>query len=544
MNENEFRVLIVDDEPNIRSGLAKGLVNEVDVADTAGDADEAIERFNRGNYQLVIADVRLGSDIDGIELVRRMRQRQPQVMVIVITAHGTVETAVDAMRAGAFDFISKPLDLNLARQQVGKARQHMELRAENSQLRTRLADAGELSNIIGGCAATQDVLHQIRQVAATEATVMIHGESGTGKELVARALHDLSDRSDGPFIAVNLGALPETLLESELFGHEKGSFSGASRQKPGCFEQAAGGTLFLDEVTEMSPKSQVDLLRVLETRRFTRVGGETVLEADTRVVSATNKSVQSLIEENSFRDDLYYRLNVIPIEVPSLRQRRDDIPLLIEHFMQHFCSRHRRGMKRITAEAMRILVNAKWPGNVRQLRNLVERMVVTHTGDVIEANQLPTEIQAFDGSHRGQPDQSLEFATLADAVEAREKEMITSALAQSDFHRENTAKRLGVSVRTLHYKNGAVRVALGKRPLKLQPAPSAGRPCRAFLIIPATACNGRPEAKFISVAPGLDEPMPESLCITEAFQSTSLGRFFITLTANRYATAARHVFLP
>ncbi|TWU03214.1 sigma-54-dependent transcriptional regulator [Neorhodopirellula pilleata] len=454
MNENEFRVLIVDDEPNIRSGLAKGLVNEVDAADLAADADEAIEQFNLRNYQLVIADVRLGSDIDGIELVRRMRQQKPHVMVIVITAHGTVETAVDAMRAGAFDFISKPLDLNLVRQQVRKARDHLMLRTENVQLRTRLADAGELSSIIGGCAPMQDVLHQIRQVAATEATVMIHGESGTGKELVARALHDLSDRSDGPFIAVNLGALPETLLESELFGHEKGSFSGASRQKPGCFEQAAGGTLFLDEVTEMSPKSQVDLLRVLETRRFTRVGGETVLEADARVVSATNKSVQTLIDENSFRDDLYYRLNVIPIEVPSLRQRRDDIPLLIEHFLKHFCGRHRREMKQITSEAMRTLVNAKWPGNVRQLRNLVERMVVTHTGDIIEAEQLPPEIQAGIAAQGSGGEPLREYATLTDAVEAREKEMIQSALVECEFHRENTAKRLGVSVRTLHYKMG------------------------------------------------------------------------------------------
>lgn len=460
MIEPPFQILIVDDEPNIRSGLAKGLVNEVDQADTAENANEALERFSRGDYQLVIADVRLGSDIDGIELVRRMRAQQPSIMVIVITAHGTVETAVDAMRAGAFDFISKPLDLNLVRQQVRKAREHLELRTENGVLRTRLADAGELSSIIGRCAAMQDVLHQIRQVASTEATVMIHGESGTGKELVARAVHDLSDRSDGPFIAVNLGAMPETLLESELFGHEKGSFSGASRQKPGCFEQAAGGTLFLDEVTEMSPKSQVDLLRVLETRQFTRVGGERVLHADTRVVSATNQSVQALIEENTFREDLYYRLNVIPIGVPPLRQRQDDIPLLIEHFLKHFCTRHRRPMKQVAPDAMRSLIHAKWPGNVRQLRNLVERMVVTHTGEVIEAKELPVELQVAGASTPIESNPSIEsnssiaYLSLADAVEAREREMIAAVLNECDFHRENTAKRLGVSIRTLHYKMG------------------------------------------------------------------------------------------
>ncbi|MCR9210071.1 MAG: sigma-54 dependent transcriptional regulator, partial [bacterium] len=252
MNRSEFSVLIVDDEPNIRSGLQKGLVNEADRIETAANAEEGLATFESGVYQLVIADVRLGGGMDGIELLGRIRHLDPEVAVIVITAHGTVETAVDAMRAGAFDFISKPLDLNLVRQQVRKAREHRELRQENQSLRTRLADAGELSNIIGQCAAMQDVFHQIRQVAATEATVMIQGESGSGKELVARALHDLSDRSGGPFVAVNLGAMPETLLESELFGHEKGSFSGASRQKPGCFEQATGGTLFLDEVTEMS----------------------------------------------------------------------------------------------------------------------------------------------------------------------------------------------------------------------------------------------------------------------------------------------------
>lgn len=458
MNDHHFHVLVIDDEPNIRSGLAKGLVDEADRVDTSGDPVDAIDRFTRGDYQLVIADVRLNSDIDGIELIRRMRKIEPSVSVIVITAHGTVETAVDAMRAGAFDFISKPLDLNLIRQQVRKAREHWQLRNENHELRNRLADAGELSNIIGGCAAMQDVFHQIRQVAATEATVMIHGESGSGKELVARALHDLSDRSNGPFIAVNLGAMPESLLESELFGHEKGSFSGASRQKPGCFEQATGGTLFLDEVTEMSPKSQVDLLRVLETRRFNRVGGETVLDADARVVSATNKSVQSLIEENTFREDLFYRLNVIPIEVPSLRQRRDDIPLLIEHFLQHFCSRHRRDMKQVAPDAMRVLESARWPGNVRQLRNLVERMVVTHTGEIIQVKELPAEIlsdqppASADGSQTAAPLAS--YRSLADAVEAREREMISVALAECDCHREQTAKRLGISVRTLHYKMG------------------------------------------------------------------------------------------
>ena len=448
MNSDAFSLLVVDDEPNIRAGLAKGLTGEADIVHTAADANEALTKFDKTQYQLVIADVRLNCGITGIQLLKKIRYSRPQTAVIVITAHGTVETAVEAMRSGAFDFILKPIDLNLIRQQVRKAREFYQLRTENQQLRCRLAGAGEISKIIGGGAAMQGVFQQIRQVAATEATVMIQGESGTGKELVARALHELSDRSGGPFIAVNLGAMPETLLESELFGHEKGSFSGASRQKPGCFEQAAGGTLFLDEVTEMSPKSQVDLLRVLESTQFTRVGGEELLTTDVRLVSATNRTTQHLIDEGTFRKDLFYRLNVIPIDVPPLRGRREDIPLLVEHFLEYFCRRHYRPIKRLAAEAMQTLVTAHWPGNVRQLRNVIERIVVTHTGDVIHNDDLPTELLPTDGTTRGLPN------SLAEAVEICERETITMALKTCDLHREKTAKTLGISVRTLHYKMG------------------------------------------------------------------------------------------
>ncbi|MCG6156467.1 sigma-54-dependent transcriptional regulator [Rubinisphaera margarita] len=447
MKATDFGVLIVDDEPNIRSGLAKGLATEADLLDTAGDADEALSKFERQKFDLVIADVRLNSSMDGIQLVRKILYSRPQTAVIVITAHGTVETAVEAMRAGAFDFIGKPLDLNLVRQQVRKARDHYLLRLENQRLRNQLANAGEISKIIGSCAAMQDVFRQVRQVAATEATVMIQGESGTGKELIARALHDLSDRSDGPFIAVNLGAMPESLLESELFGHEKGAFTGAIRQKPGCFEQAQGGTLFLDEVTEMSSKSQVDLLRVLESRLYSRVGGEGMQETDVRIISATNKSVQDLIDDGTFREDLYYRLNVIPIQIPSLRQRREDIPLLVEHFLRHFCERHNRPSKQVASEAMQSLAAAHWPGNVRQLRNVMERLVVTLTDDVIHAKDLPQEL--FPRNSRAAP-----LVTLAESVEECERNAIINALEACEYHREKTARRLGVSVRTLHYKMG------------------------------------------------------------------------------------------
>ncbi|GAA5506833.1 sigma-54 dependent transcriptional regulator [Novipirellula caenicola] len=446
MSSEPFAVLIVDDEPNIRSGLAKGLAGEADVVKTAGDADDALDQFTKGSFQLVIADVRLSSSMTGIELLEKIRYLRPSTAVIVITAHGTVETAVEAMRAGAFDFVLKPIDLNLIRQQVRKAREYYQLRVENRQLRTQLAGAGQVSEIIGNGAAMQAVFQQIRQVAATEATVLVQGESGTGKELIARALHDLSDRSRGPFIAVNLGAMPENLLESELFGHEKGSFSGASRQKPGCFEQAAGGTLFLDEVTEMSAKSQVDLLRVLESRVFTRVGGEERIETDVRIVSATNRSVHELIEEGVFREDLFYRLNVIPIEVPPLRARREDIPLLVEHFLEQFCKRHSRDPKQLSPAAMQTLVSSNWPGNVRQLRNMIERLVVTHSGDVIHHDELPAELT------RAPSPANKSIVPLAEAVEACERETIAAVLNAYDLHRDKTAKALGISVRTLHYK--------------------------------------------------------------------------------------------
>lgn len=445
--EPNFQILIVDDEPNIRSGLAKGLSELADTIDTAATVNEALDKFDAGQFQLVIADVRMPGDRDGLELISLVKQRKPETSTIVITAHGTVETAVDAMRRGAFDFITKPVDLNLIRQQVARAVEHHRLRAENQQLKERLAAAGEFTGIIGNCRALNEVLTQIRQVASTDATVMIQGESGTGKELIARAIHDLSERSSGPFVAVNLGALPETLLESELFGHEKGSFTGASRQKPGCFEQAAGGTLFLDEITEIPAKSQVDLLRVLETGQYARVGGEEALQSDARIVSATNQGVPQLVADGSFREDLYYRLNIVPIEVPPLRNRRDDIPLLVDHFLNHFCQRHRRPQKIVEAHALQVLVAAPWPGNIRQLRNLIERLVVTTTPECIELKDLPPELSKRSHDHSAAP-----VKTLAAITEAAEKSGIENALVVNDFHREQTAKALGISVRTLHYK--------------------------------------------------------------------------------------------
>lgn len=440
------RLLIVDDEPHIRGGLQRGLKNEVDSIETAGDVNSALDLLESNEFDAIIADVRLPGDRDGMELVKIVAQRYPRITVIVITAHGTVEMAVEAMRQGAFDFITKPVDLELIRQQVRRAIEHGKLRAENHELRSRLAVAGEIVGIIGKCTMMQELFDQVRQVADTDATVLIQGESGTGKELIARALHDLSRRSESPFIAVNLGAVPETLLESELFGFERGAFTDANRRKPGCFDRAGAGTLFLDEITEIPSKCQVDLLRVLESGEYQRIGGEETLHAEARIVSATNRDLKAMIEDGNFREDLFYRLNIVPLSIPPLRNRREDIPLLVDHFLTHFCARHGRKVKQLDDEAMEVLCQAKWPGNVRQLRNIIERLVVTVSGDEIKAGNLPNDLYEAAAS------KSRRVTTLAEAAEAAERSAIQAALHETDFHRERAAKLLGVSIRTLHYK--------------------------------------------------------------------------------------------
>lgn len=443
METRPLMILVIDDEPNIRTGLSKGLSKETAIVETAADASTGLSMFEQTGHDIVITDMRLPGDMDGLEIVRRVHDQRPETLIIMITAYGTVETAVEAMRKGAYDFITKPIDLNVIRHQVQKAEEHLRLINENRRLRERLADVGAPSEIIGNCAATQDVLRQVKQVAKTDATVLLLGESGTGKELTARAIHQLSERADQPFVTINLGALPDTLLESELFGHEKGAFTGAEKRKIGLFEAAAKGTVFLDEITETTPKSQVDLLRVLEERAFHRLGGRELIETDARIISASNKDIAHLIEDGRFREDLYYRLNVIPLRIPALRERREDIPILVEHFLKHFCQRHRRELKRVAGEAMRILVAHNWPGNIRQLRNLMERLVVTVDGQVIHAQDLPDETTAVAKSVVG---------TLAQAVEETEKRAIMSALVECDNHRERTAERLDISLRTLHYK--------------------------------------------------------------------------------------------
>jgi two-component system NtrC family response regulator len=452
MSERHFRILIVDDEPNIRAGLAKALAAEADEVATARDGGEAIALFRQTPHHLVITDLKMPGPMTGLDLLRAIKQERPETLILVITAHGSVETAVQAMRQGAHDYISKPVDLGMLRLQVRNAYEHHRLREENRQLRERLTAAGEFPDMVGRSAAMREVFDRVRQVADTDITVLIQGESGTGKELVARAIHNLSARKDQPFIAANVAALPEPLIESELFGYEKGAFSGAQRRKPGWFEMSQGGTLFLDEVGEMPAKAQVDLLRVLEAREVRRLGGEEVVSLDVRLVAASNRDMEALVAEGAFRADLYYRLNVVPLWVPPLRERRDDIPILIEHFLRSAEQRYRREPKQLDPAAVRALCDYPWPGNVRQLRNCMEMLAVTTRDVFIGLEDLGKEIREYRPEAPPSVPASADRRTLAMRVAEVERQAILDALAQCDQHRERAAALLEVSVRTLHYK--------------------------------------------------------------------------------------------
>jgi two-component system NtrC family response regulator len=459
MSNEAFPILIVDDEPNIRTGLARALESESYVISTAKDAQEALELFRRIRHHLVLTDLKMPGSDSGIDLIRTIKDERPETLIIVITAHGTIETAVEAMRLGAHDYLSKPIDLGTLRIQVRNAFEHSRLKDENRLLRERLAVMGEIPEMIGQSAAIREVFASIRQVAETDVTILIQGESGTGKELVAHAIHNLSQRRDGPFIAANFGALPEGLIESELFGYEKGAFTGAQRQKPGWFEMARGGTLLLDEVGEMMTKTQIDLLRVLETREVRRLGGGVMVPLDVRLVVATHQDIDGLVSSGKMREDLYYRLNVIPLRVPSLRERRDDIPLLAQHFMKWAQQRHGRKQKQLAGAAMRALCDYSWPGNVRQLKNCMERLVVTVESSTIHLEDLPKEMHrvghptvAGTWPAPAQESPRQEVMPLEVAVSEVEKATILAALERCNHHRERTAGMLGISVRTLHYK--------------------------------------------------------------------------------------------
>jgi len=463
------RILIADDSDAMREGMVLTLTRLGHEALGVKGGAEAVAAYGKRHADVVITDLRM-VPVDGMAVVRRLRELDPEATVLVVTAHGSVAAAVEAMRAGAIDFVEKPFSPELLAARVEKAAEIARERraARDAQARAaaldedRAREAGPLG-LVGESEAIGRVREQLRKVAATDATVLVLGESGTGKELAARALHDASRRRDGPFVSVSCAALPESLLESELFGHEKGSFTGALRRKIGRFELAHGGTLFLDEVGEIPTAVQVKLLRVLQERRFERVGGEETIEVDVRLVSATNRDLRQRVAEGRFREDLYYRLAIVPLTLPPLRDRPGDVEALARHFLEKHAARIGRSRRGFSAEALAVLRRHAWPGNVRELENAVQQAMVFAEGEVIEAAELPPALrQAPTGLPVPSGDRSLN-----DILEDLERQLVTDAFTRARGVKAETARLLGLKPSALYYKlekYGIVRPGEGGDP--------------------------------------------------------------------------------
>ena len=447
------RILFVDDYEPLREGWALRLRRMGHEAGTAGSADEALERLGDSEADLVITDYRMDRK-DGLELLEEVKKLYPDTEVIMVTGHGSIEVAVRAMQKGAADFVVKDnLDQVLpekVRAVLENRRARLErdrLEEENEYLREELGD--RYGAIIGDSERMRRVMAAVERVGATDSSVMIYGESGTGKELVARELHRRSRRRDGPFVRVNCGALPRELAESELFGHERGAFTGAVRMKKGKFELAEGGTIFLDEVADLAMDLQVSLLRVLQAKEFDRVGGERTLRADVRVVAATNRPLKEMVAGGSFREDLFYRLEVIPLRLPPLRECREDIRPLAEYYLEKKSREINRPLRRLSGEALEVLGDYSWPGNVRELENVMERTVVLSDGDVIEPSDLPLEAM---GRPPAEPAGDGDEGPLNDQLERLERELITRAMEQARGVKTRAAQILGIKTSALYYK--------------------------------------------------------------------------------------------
>jgi two-component system response regulator AtoC len=457
-------ILIVDDEKHTRDGLRRLLENEYDVY-VAADIAGAIDVLEREQIDILLTDLRLGNE-DGMTLIDRALKMPHPPICIMMTAYGSVDIAVEAMKRGAYDFVTKPLNLDKVEMLIARALGARKLEQENRTLRQQVDERYGLENIIGESAALREVLDTIRQVAPSSANVLIEGESGTGKELAAHAIHNLSRRNKAKFVAVHCAALSPQLLESELFGHEKGAFTGAHERRIGRFEQANGGTIFLDEVAEIDASTQVKLLRVMsEERAFERVGGNQTLRADVRIIAATNKNLETLVREGKFRDDLFFRLNVVRITMPPLRDRKEDIPLLIRGFLRHFCKANEKPLVDLTADAMDALLTYNWPGNVRELRTAIEHGVVMGTGPRITVRDLPMALrQAASAVLPRGISAAKAFGEKSSPLDIREteKKLIMQALAATNGNVTAAAKKLGISRRTLHRKINEMNVAKSK----------------------------------------------------------------------------------
>ncbi|MCD6082576.1 sigma-54-dependent Fis family transcriptional regulator [Candidatus Aerophobetes bacterium] len=436
------KILVVDDEPLVRNFLREVLEAEDYEVLTTEDGLSALKEVERGGIDLVITDVRMPK-MNGIELLKEVKKRSPSTLVVVITAYGTIENAVEAMKNGACDYITKPLSPEQIKLAIQKASQHKNLLNENRYLRSEVSQRYNFEQLIGRSPQMRRVYEMIDRVAPTNATVLIQGESGTGKELVARAIHYRSPRKDKPFVKVNCAALPEDLLESELFGHERGAFTGAVSKREGRFELADRGTLLLDEISETSPAFQAKLLRVLQEQEFERVGGSKTIKVDVRVIATTNKDLKQAIREGKFREDLYYRLNVLPIYLPPLRERKEDIPLLVQHFLEKYSRQNGLRIKSLSKKCLDMMMQYEWPGNVRELENVIERAVVMSEGETIfpENISLSSPVQKM----------GLSFPEEI-TLEEMEKRLILHTLQRTGGNRTEAAKILGISVRTVRNK--------------------------------------------------------------------------------------------
>src|ERR1700720_2932243 len=447
-------ILIVDDEKHTRDGLRSLLEDDYDVY-VAEDIRGALDVLEREQVDLLLTDLRLGNE-DGMTLIDRALKMPHPPICIMMTAYGSVDIAVEAMKRGAYDFVTKPLNLDKVEMLIARALQGRKLEQENRTLRQQVDERYGLENIIGESSALHEVLDTIRQVAPSSANVLIEGESGTGKELAAHAIHNLSRRNKAKFVTVHCAALSPQLLESELFGHERGAFTGAHERRIGRFEQASGGTLFLDEVAEIPLTTQVKLLRVMsEERAFERVGGNQTLRADVRIIAATNKNLETLVREGKFRDDLFFRLNVVRITMPPLRERKEDIPLLVRGFLRHFAKANDKKIVDLTTEAMNALLTYNWPGNVRELRTAIEHGVVMATGPKITVRDLPMAVrQAADTQLPRGISPAKAFGEKSSPLDLHETErkLILQALATTNGNVTAAAKKLGISRRTLHRK--------------------------------------------------------------------------------------------
>lgn len=433
-------ILVVDDEKNYLVVLEALLSEEGYEVLTTPNPSEALDIINHVDLDLVITDMKM-PQMDGIVLLEKIKQINPNLPVIMMTAYGTIEKAVEAMKKGAFDYITKPFENEELKLNIRKAANMYHLLKENKLLAQALYSQYQFGNIIGKSKEMRAIFELIRKVSSTKATVLITGESGTGKELVAKAIHYNSPRKNRPFVSVNCGALAETLLESELFGHERGSFTGAIGMRKGRFELAHGGTLFLDEVSEMSPALQVKLLRVLQEKEFERVGGTRTIKVDVRIIAASNQDLKESIKKGTFREDLYYRLNVVHVHLPPLRERTEDIPLLVAHFLRKYTKEMKKGDIKVSERAFHRIYEYPWPGNVRELENAIERAVVLCEQGTIEAYHLPETLQDLSPGIK-----------LPEALEKIEMQLIKQALVRTNYVQAKAARLLGITKSLLQYK--------------------------------------------------------------------------------------------